>query len=921
MTDKKPDFKSSVEYDLSNSEVGLCFLEKYHLVDKIHQGMLSHVYIIEDKETQEPFILKAIRLDQCSCDLDLMKKISHPNIIKVHEAFETRKYLYLRKEFVKGITLEALINQKGPLEEKEVLEVALPLCDILAYLHSMDSSPAIYRDLKPANIMVHVSGEIKLIDLDSIRQYKEEANKDTIYIGTEGFAPPEQFGFGQTDIRSDIYTFGTTLYYLLTGQDPQADRLKLKNIREIRKDVPRSLGKIIEKCTMFHPDNRYQNVVQLQKELLGLSSDNYFMRFFYRLRLTLQKKAVLIIAGISITLTLLFLIYPFIEPGHQSDVISSQQANIPEINDNDNPPLDDNTSGVLEQRVHEIHYDEYIGASEPVLLLDKLGLDEDDIISFRLEQNGQVIPLQFDISEDKLTLINNNFPANLLAIDREYTLEITTSDNSLRRVNFVPSPQELKGMGSLRIYYIPANPAKGFHYPYFLTLPSKESLEKNKDKKNFLMVEPYDMGQFSDDLSVHLELALENAKTNSLSIAEELGLPRLVPVFTIPESTYNGKDIYTHTLSRNTILLNVFKKPGASVNVELFQSMVRIDLQLIEMTKDANEFLKKSGWTMEDQIFLWGKGASGDFANRFTFLHPELVKAAFYQSLPILPISILKDTQIPYPFGTADYKEITGNEFNLEAYNQAAKLGYIMTQDNKDPLYPDIMYSEQETERILKLLPLREYPVKWLIVKDLYVEAGLKAQVNLYEDDTLLEPDSVSFFEANRSSDQSVYNTTNDPTHAMTVIFADNKEDISGKIENEIIIQKATINEAFWTGTLPRTLSDNFIDFYTSGDAWHYNPDSFFISILEWDSLQDHRQMSDRVMIYGEEMTLKADGYKDVQVKITEGSMSSFNEGYVYFVQLVNGEDLISGVKYKLVDETGNWTVNADVTVERPIME
>ncbi|TAH73709.1 MAG: hypothetical protein EWM47_02585 [Anaerolineaceae bacterium] len=79
--------------------------------------------------------------------------------------------------------------------------------------------------------------------------------------------------------------------------------------------------------------------------------------------------------------------------------------------------------------------------------------------------------------------------------------------------------------------------------------------------------------------------------------------------------------------------------------------------------------------------------------------------------------------------------------------------------------------------------------------------------------------------------------------------------------------------------------------------------------------------MSDRVLIYGGEMTLKADGYKDVQVQITEGSMSNLNQGYLYYVELVNGDDLVSGVEYKLVDETGNWTVMDNVTLKRPILD
>lgn len=154
MASKWLNFENSVECDICSIKAGRLFFDEYQLVKKIYQGMLSHIYIIKSKETQELYILKAIDKSQSRCDADLIKRINHPNIVKVYDVFETDKYVYIRKEYIRGVTLESFIRENGPLNEQEILEIALKLCKIIAYLHSMSPSPVIYRDLKPANIIV-----------------------------------------------------------------------------------------------------------------------------------------------------------------------------------------------------------------------------------------------------------------------------------------------------------------------------------------------------------------------------------------------------------------------------------------------------------------------------------------------------------------------------------------------------------------------------------------------------------------------------------------------------------------------------------------------------------------------------------------------------------------------------------------------
>lgn len=916
MASKWLNFENSVECDICSIKAGRLFFDEYQLVKKIYQGMLSHIYIIKSKETQELYILKAIDKSQSRCDADLIKRINHPNIVKVYDVFETDKYVYIRKEYIRGVTLESFIRENSPLNEQEILEIALKLCKIIAYLHSMSSSPVIYRDLKPANIIVNENGELKLIDLDSVRQYKENADNDTVYIGTEGFASPEQFGYGQTDIRSDIYTLGATLYYLLTLQKPTTDKLKLNNFKEIRPDISSSLEKIIIKCIQFNPDSRYQNINQLQKDLMGICSDNILLRHIYRFRVTYPKKSALMLRGVFLMIIFICLLYlsgnmniPFFNwIPEQSDMTDSSEnrGSIPA------------TEETGKYKLNIINYDEFVGAYEPVFDLGKLNLDNMAFLSLQLVKDGKIVPIQYNINDNKLILINNQPHVNLLDVDQEYNLYITSSDKKINRIVFRPMYQELKETEGLKIYYIPARPEKGVNFPYYLILPSEESIKRNKGKRNYLLVEPYYMGEYSDDLAKHTELAFENAKINSVSIAEELGLPRIIPIFVVPESQYWGRDIYAHVLNRNTILLDKIMEFWKDEANELFGKMRRIDLQLIGMIKDANHILESSGWTMEDRIFLWGKEEAGHFANRFTFLHPELVKAVICQGLPLLGISSYEGNILPYPFGTADYKDITGREFSQEEYNRVAKLGYIFTKDKMEPLYHDKIDFEVNSEDIYRLLQFEEYPGKWQLVSNLYIDSRMQLQVNLYEDDSLIEMDSISFFEANRESDISVYISSNNPEHAKTITFYEQQKNVTGSVNYEKTVAKATINEAFWSGTMPKTLSDDFIKFYTSGNSWHYDPKQFFISIQEWDSTRSHRQMEERVLLYGGDITLKAEGYKDLKAKITTGSMTYYNQGYIYFVELVNESDMVSGVRYRLVDDTGNWIINEGVTVERP---
>jgi serine/threonine protein kinase len=154
-------------------------------------------------------------------EAQLVLRLRHPNIVGGEELFVWRGRLYFVMEFVPGQTLERQLREaNAPAFEQDALRWTIQMVRVFKYLHAQQP-PIIYRDLKPANVMVLPSGMIKFIDFGVARTHKYGKTKDTVAIGTLGYAPPEQYGKGQTDARSDLYTLGATLYHLLTNLPPR----------------------------------------------------------------------------------------------------------------------------------------------------------------------------------------------------------------------------------------------------------------------------------------------------------------------------------------------------------------------------------------------------------------------------------------------------------------------------------------------------------------------------------------------------------------------------------------------------------------------------------------------------------------------------------------------------------------------------
>ena len=218
----------------------------------------NKIYIVQNSLDGKIYIKKILYPENYEIYTKL-QKLSSPNVPDIYEVIQSDNKLVIIEEYINGDSLEEKLMEYKNLPENVVIEYAIELCNVLDILHSC-IPPIIHRDIKPANIIISNDNILKLIDFDVSRIHKESRSTDTEILGTYGYAAPEQFGFSQSDPRTDIYSFGITINMLLTGKFP---------IDELYKG---NLSDIISKCTKLDPDIRFQNVKELKLALLDKSS-------------------------------------------------------------------------------------------------------------------------------------------------------------------------------------------------------------------------------------------------------------------------------------------------------------------------------------------------------------------------------------------------------------------------------------------------------------------------------------------------------------------------------------------------------------------------------------------------------------------------------------------------------------------------
>lgn len=235
-------------------ENGMIVDGKYKILNKIGRGGMSTVYLAMNERANRQWAIKEIQKkgnryyrtmrEELLAETDILKRLDHPNLPKIADVLEYKDIFLIVMDYIEGRPLSLTLQEQGAQSQEVVVAWAKQLCDVLEYLHSR-KPPIIYRDMKPANIMLRPDGRVMLIDFGTAREYKEEHVEDTICLGTVGYAAPEQFGGnGQTDARTDIFCLGRTLYHLLTGHNPCMPPYEIYPIRHWNPQLSSGLEEI-----------------------------------------------------------------------------------------------------------------------------------------------------------------------------------------------------------------------------------------------------------------------------------------------------------------------------------------------------------------------------------------------------------------------------------------------------------------------------------------------------------------------------------------------------------------------------------------------------------------------------------------------------------------------------------------------------
>lgn len=246
------------------------------IVRQLALGGLSAVYLAQLNGNKLVVLKESVVPDDARSELKdkaremfsreakLLMQLHHPNIVKVIDNFEEGGRSYLLLDYVSGQDLRQYVKQNGRLREYQVLGPAIQIADILTYLHSKEP-PLLHRDLTPDNIVLRADGSVVVIDFGAANEFI--GNATGTFVGKQAFIAPEQFR-GKAVAKSDIYAFGATLYYLLTGQDPEAlSQSEPSAVCQIKED----LSDLVKRCTSLEPDERPEarEVSQVLKELLA----------------------------------------------------------------------------------------------------------------------------------------------------------------------------------------------------------------------------------------------------------------------------------------------------------------------------------------------------------------------------------------------------------------------------------------------------------------------------------------------------------------------------------------------------------------------------------------------------------------------------------------------------------------------------
>lgn len=215
-------------------------------------GNKEHIHLVRNRSTGRICLKKVLGKEQRAI-IQFRKKNSSSYFPQVLDVIETSEEIILIEEYIEGVTLEEYMMGE-PLNEQQAVNIARQICEALKCLHN-EEPMIIYRDLKAENVMITSQEQVKLVDFDISRNYQEGKNRDTELLGTAEYAAPEQFGYFQTDNRTDIYAFGVLFNYMLTGKFP------------VECVTNGKYKEVVRKCIELEPSKRYQSVEKIMEDL------------------------------------------------------------------------------------------------------------------------------------------------------------------------------------------------------------------------------------------------------------------------------------------------------------------------------------------------------------------------------------------------------------------------------------------------------------------------------------------------------------------------------------------------------------------------------------------------------------------------------------------------------------------------------
>jgi len=260
---RRTPFEKSIEFELYHMDFPELFSGEVTIQNAIYSGPNSQIYVYEQLSDGKRFILKAMEKQPgIQYNFDVLSGLNHPNIAPMIKWREGKQYYFIVKEYADGKDAYSLVKENGPFGMADTLEIIKQLCEALTYLHRQDP-PLICRDVKPNNIVLDEALNLSLIDIETLRKTSDNRDTDTFIVGTKGYAAPEQYGFSQTTAASDIFGIGATMYFLLTGDEP--DYKKITILHEMADEaLPnmeiKPLIPVIQKSMAFSPADRYGSV-------------------------------------------------------------------------------------------------------------------------------------------------------------------------------------------------------------------------------------------------------------------------------------------------------------------------------------------------------------------------------------------------------------------------------------------------------------------------------------------------------------------------------------------------------------------------------------------------------------------------------------------------------------------------------------